>query len=320
MALRLKRTDAEIKRKLAQKQIPPPVIEYVMEEADAPQAYEMLTWLVVFLAFSGVYIGVVFLWPIMVEFSKTAALHQAQTTAAIMYDYSFGPALLLGMFAWVFICLSVPSILITAKPELQKSVFARLITDPFNGLIAKHFLKKTNTEFESSSFTPETYVRNFFSKLTSFIEWQAIFLSLATAGFIYLEFQAHTLIMPDGVKQANILPWVKTRKQTFTDVSYVELGCNYIDDEMSHLNYTIHFNSGPSVDLGASFPVSGNWIDQAETIDTILHANNTEFRRWEWIGRSALHPKCIDRYSAEFGSDGQARVNALLQTSTLLNK
>ncbi|MFC7291107.1 hypothetical protein [Hirschia litorea] len=320
MALRLKKSDTEIKHTLSRKGVPSPVINYVMEETDTPQAYEMLTWLVVFLAFSGVYIGVVFLWPFMVELSKTAALNHAQKTPAILFDYNFGPALILGMLAWVFICLSVPSILVTAKPKLQKSIFSRLLLDPFNGIVARHFLKKTNTDFKQTPLSVDGYVKNFFNKLTSFIEWQAILLSLASATFMYLEFQAHTLIMPDGVKQANILPWVRPKTQFFADASYVELGCNYIDEEMSHLNYTIHFKNGPSVDLGASFPVKGKWIDQAEAINGVLLANNTQFRRWEWPGRTALHPKCIERYSAEFGVEGNARLHSLLQTSRLHNE
>ncbi|WP_018998139.1 hypothetical protein [Hirschia maritima] len=318
MPFRLKRSQADIKQALLDRGVSAEVADYALDEVEAPQAYEFMTWLVVMLWFAGIFIGVQFIWPIMVEFSKTAAHNAAKTTDAILFDYSFGPALLLGAVAWVFICLSIPGLVLAAKPELRKSLFTGLVSDKTNGFVAKHFLKKVNTEDGSRQLSPEGFIKSFFSKVTSFMEWQAILLSLLTAGFVYLEFQAHTFVSTKAIIEENILPFFPAQTHSLSNVSHVELGCNYTDEDMSHLNYTIHFEDGAKIDLGTNFAVSGKWIDQAEKIDTILVSQNTEFKRWTWPGRTSLHPKCIDRYAAKFGANGYDRVNQLLRVDQQL--
>lgn len=317
MPFRLKRSEADIRQSLADKGIPSSVVDYVFEDQDAPQSYEMLTWLVVMLWFVGIFVGVQFLWPILVEFSKSSALANAKTTNAILFDYSFGPALMLGALAWVFICLSIPGIIIGAKPHLKKAVFTGLISDKVNGFVVRHFLKKTYNDKTVDTSKPEHFVRSFFNHITSFMEWQAILLSVFTGIFMYLEFQAHTLVSKQSVQQEHIFPFLSPDIQLLSNASFVELGCNYTDDEMSHLNYTIHFPDGTKIDLGTNFPVEGEWIDQAEAIDKILAQNKVEFRRWTWPGRSSIHPKCIDRYAAKFGANGYSRINTLLRVDQL---
>ncbi len=313
MPFRLKKSDTDIKQALSNRGISDPVIDYVMEDAEAPQAYEMLTWLVVMLWFAGIFVGAQFLRPFLVNVSKSAALAHAKTTNAILFDYSFGPALLLGAMAWVFICLSIPGLILGFKPNLKKSVFTGLVSDKVNGFVVRHFLKKTNAEKNKDLSEPKTFVSKFFDKITSFMEWQAILLSAFTGIFMYLEFQAHTIVTRQSIEQEHIFPFMSSNVQILSGAEYVELGCNYTDEDMSHLNYTIHFPDSTKVDLGATFPVDGEWIDQAEIIDKILVQSKTEFRRWTWPGRQSLHPKCIDRYAAEFGASGYDRVNTLLR-------
>ncbi len=315
MPFRLKRSEADIRQALADRDIPDAITDYLMDEPEAPQAYEMLTWFVVMFWFAGIFIGVQYLWPILVDFSKSAALFHAKTTNAILFDYSFGPALMLGALAWVFICLSILGIILAVKPNLKKSVFTGLVTDKVNGFIVRHFLKKARSDKSLDITKPENFVSSFFNHMTSFMEWQAILLSVFTAGIMYLEFQSHTIVSKQSVEKQHIIPFISPEIQLLSEAKYVELGCNYTDENMSHLNYTIHFLDGTKIDLGATFPVEGQWIDQAEIIDKILVQNDVEFRRWTWPGRTSLHPECINKYATKFEPDGNVRVNNLLRTN-----
>jgi hypothetical protein len=120
---------------------------------------------------------------------------------------------------------------------------------------------------------------------------------------------------PAGIVEHSMLAPFSSQHHDFSEVTTLTTGCNHTDDGES-LIYDVVLPSGEEFGLGADpvKAVAGNKTVAIEAIDAqIRQTGKAEHRRWQWLDRDPVHPRCLGYWARQFGSDGRQRLARLLR-------
>jgi hypothetical protein len=123
---------------------------------------------------------------------------------------------------------------------------------------------------------------------------------------------------PAGIVAHSMLAPFSSQHHDFSEVTTLTTGCNHTDDSES-LIYDVVLPSGEEFGLGATpvKAVAGSKAVAIEAIDAqIRQTGKVQHRRWQWLDRDPVHPRCLGYWAREFGSDGGGRLTRLLRLTT----
>lgn len=272
-------------------------------------------WLYIALMIGGFAVGGYLLWPWLEGQNNSNAIRKAAELGGLMYDVNFGIGLLIALFIWIMGALWLTIVIVRLSPMPIKGALSfSMLADsklPENNDKKCSEILKEHPRIETASELLNEWADTPIIKLGKFLIPVALFASAVS----YREIHTFSVYGNEGfVRSAffegeNFRPW--------TDVKTVELGCNQTDDGGS-LVYKIRFADGKSIRIEDGIPINNSrWLDNIEQIDTKIASGNAEFKRWSWMNRDPLHPKCLRGYYGEFNDADTKRFKKLLRIDTL---
>jgi len=115
---------------------------------------------------------------------------------------------------------------------------------------------------------------------------------------------------PRRIVEHSMFAPFSSQHHDFSEVTTLTTGCNHADDGES-LIYDGVLPSGKEFGLGAApvKVVAGSKAVAIEAIDAeSRQTGKAEHRRWQWLDRDPIHPRCLGYWARQFGSDGRQRL------------
>ena len=272
-------------------------------------------WMFMFYMVGGFAVGGWYLWPWLENQNNINAQQKAAEVGGLMYDVNFGIGLLIGLFVWIFTSslLSILTIRLLPMPikgALSLSMLADTKVPTNNDVIAAQIIAE-NPRIETAGEFLNTWANSSIFKHLKFL-LPAI---LLTAVVTYREIQTFSVYGVEGVTRSAFFAGEKFRP--WSEVKTVELGCNQTDDGGSFI-YEVQFEDGKSLRIAEKTPVNKtHWLDNLEKIDAEISSGAAEFKRWKWLKRDPLHPKCLRGYYGELNDEDIKRFKKLLHVDSL---
>lgn len=268
-------------------------------------------WLYLLIMVIGFAVGA-YIWAKLEKVTISNAQEFAGTVTAIWIDTNFGFSLVLALFVWIFAATLVLSLIIRLIPMPAKaSLFfgaskelGKVVADFTRQWSEENSVSKPQDTGDAINRSLDAYIRRNLLRLSPFI---GIIILLC-----WSETRSFEVITENGLYDSSMFsrnvafkPWSEAKE--------VSLGCNQTDDGGS-LIYRVEFNDGTKIRLPESSSLNGrHWLVNLEHIDKALSTQGAVFKRWSWLERDALHPKCLRGFYAEVGPDNKYRIDDLLR-------
>ncbi len=308
-------TQDEIRKILLDSGVPENVVDYVMQFEPKAWLYLLHLRFMLLIFFLG-FAGSIPLWilfnGINNDFALSAAIEQSALLYGSWFGFSFLPLFFVSFFGVGIILFFV---LLLSPIKVRALYFVAEFMNKDSRGQAKMITRRLLSNNIKPSL-PQQFIDSALQKsLNSNVRF-AIFASLISVMFLAQEFQSHTIITKNGLQRTPILPWANNQPQNWEEIETVSLGCNHTVDS-DNLKYDLKFKSGDIYYLGSMKPVAGDWLSTLEKVDQILVENNANFKRWQWLKRNPLHPKCLKAQEARYTPQEMQRLRRLLRIGTL---
>ena len=251
-------------------------------------------------------------WSFLEKKIVTNAMIAAHEVGGLFYSHLFGISMLFALFGWIFGAAIVTGWLQLLSKRIVASMFVETISEPKNRL----FLRLDNYLDYLAPFADEPleYMKKGCMRWITFLYWPTAILFGIAAMSLEIEFRAFNIYTAKNAIVTPYFPWKEEKSLDWRDAESVSLGCNYVaDGNDSHLIYEVKFQDGVTVRLSSAELVTGRFLDNLELIDNSLADAEVPFRRWKWLGRNPMHPKCLEHFRNTYSVSDFERVKALLR-------
>lgn len=267
-------------------------------------------WLFMIIMCLGFLVGGFWVWPFLENLANQNAFENATNIGGLMYDVNFGWGLLIGLFVWIFLTNALVTLFVRVMPMPIKAAFFMGLSIGNDDAGYKH---DENIKTVMNRADKPSNAKELINRLSEMNYTKSLKILLPIAFFIIFiclrETQAYTIYSAEGYYKSGFF---SKESRTWDEARSVELGCNQTDDGGS-LVYKVYFLD-KSLRLEDKNPVRGTyWLDNLEVIDSRLEAAGAEFKRWRWLKRNPLHPKCLRGFYGELGLEGKGRIDKLLR-------
>ncbi|MEL6380262.1 MAG: hypothetical protein AAFQ29_10895, partial [Pseudomonadota bacterium] len=297
---------SDLRDRLLAAKIPLYVVEHAISLGPAKWLYDCTTWLFVFIMSGGFIFGAFFVWRPLKNLVVKNALNLANEINGILYAQNFGIALLVALFAWIFVTGFLVTLVQNSSKRMQASIFIHTLLDPKN---APYLRIGENVERLQDESDPTEYMKRMVLGWGKLMLWPAAILTSISLIILERELNTFTIYTPTGYLAKPLFPWEDDKSDHWTNAQTVELGCNHTTGRgaSDDIIYEINFASGESYRISTANPVSGNWLDQIEIIDEALKDADVIFQRWDWLNRESYHPDCLAAQERQFSPDDLRR-------------
>ena len=266
---------------------------------DLINAYEITAfrwlghWLFMIIMCLGFAVGGFWLWPYLEQLNIQRAMERTTDLNGLMFDVNFGIGLLIGLFVWIFLTGALSMALVRLAPmPLKGSLFFGVSAD----LDKTGIKRQQNIDALMKGVDRPNSTAELINRLTEPNIKKAfkIFIPIAilTALITYRETYTFSVLSETGHYRSGFF---SNSSQSWNEVSSVELGCNHVTgkNRSDDLVYKIKFRQGKALGIDDAIPLQGSWLENAKKINAKLKENGTQFKRWKWLNRDPLHPKCL---------------------------
>jgi len=259
---------------------------------------------------SGFVFGGFWLWPYFEGLNKQNALTKAVELNGLMYDTNYGFSFLVGVLVWIIFSVMFTLLLVRLTPMPIKG---SLIFGTQTYSNAYKISKQVDSIMETDHRPRSTS-----AMLNKLIDYEIKSLNLLTITLpltllsiflLFHETKTFSVYTEDGYFRAGFL---SEKFKPWSELDVVELGCNQTDSGGSFV-YKVHF-SRQSVRVEDGTPIlDDDWITTMEKLDSHIEAAGVPFKRWKWLKRDPLAPKCLRGFYGELGPEGKNRLDKLLR-------
>lgn len=249
-----------------------------------------------------------------VLFSSSTVFKKAAEAEAILYNNQFAVSFIILLFGWIFCAAIVVAFLMKFTPlNIKAPAFIQAITwSGFDGPFARGRLMHSLREHPNPSSANEL-INNWGLRYITAVSKVALPILLIGMALYLLERDSWAYINEDGYSENSVNPFMSTITISWDELEAVELGCNHTGDS----NFIIYEISGSSRSARlSSFQTTNgrNKIDTLIEVDSyIRNSGNAEFKRWQWLSRDPLHPKCLHYFRNELGEENYSPLFSLLR-------
>jgi len=311
-------TDKEsaVRNRLIEEGVPENVATYAASLNPSEWVFQALSWIFILIMILS-FIRGAFLWGYFENILDKNAQSEAIASGAVLYQHNFGISGLIALFGWIFAAGIITGRIQLVTDKILSSAFVETMLDPKNRLYVglEGYLKR----LQAYEQEPREYMKQACLGWINYIIWPAVILFSLAAATLERELQTYSYYTTEGFVEKPLFPWEPDKIDSWSNASYVELGCNHVTGKNASddIIYDVSFQNGNSLRPSNALPVSGVWLDRVEEIDKVLVAKNVQFRRWNWLKRNPLHPDCLAYYRNKYSSSEYERLKLLLRVGEL---
>lgn len=278
--------------------------------------FSWLTWIYMV---SGFAIGGYCLWPFLEQTLDKNAIEHGLRISGLLYDTNFGLGLLVFLFVWIILAALLTGMTILVSPLMLKHILFWAALDDDGGKPYNKKALKVTLEHASTFTSAKELIHYWCHTYIGFTLKYIVPLTIIGVPTLYLDMTSYAIYTEEGIYRSHFLPWKRDGLIPWNTADYVELGCNQTDDGPS-IVYDITFKDGSSKRIEDGIPFTDySWLESLEIIDQKLSDGGARFRRWVWLERDPLHPKCIQGYYGYLGKDRGDRLMNLLRVGEFKN-
>ncbi len=288
----------------------PRFVAVYLRHQEAPLIpWPKLSFYIVFVV--GIIVGWLWVWPILEAQIEQNALSAAKSSGALLYYHNFGIGLLIGIFAWIFICSWISLTIAAFVPKLAAAEFYLAIASSWGTFRAAGTRARMLSCERAEDPQPEGFIRRFMLLSAKRLGLLSAALALASIMTTARELNAYSLFFIDRYEQQHTFLAHPTIR-LWADATRVEVGCNHTDDGDDPI-YEVYFKNNGSIRIESAKPVSANWVTEVEKIDSALLRAGARFEPWSWLDREPYDPRCLLAFSSLLGEDTFTRFRRLIR-------
>jgi len=295
--------------------LPKQVSDELVESYNLTLVRWLGNWLFMIVMCGGFAIGA-WIWALCESQLRKNATKVAQDIMGFAYDTNFGIGLLIGLFVWIYLSGVIVSFIVWLAPMPFKGALFLSSQSDVSENASKIPLIGSRVENKGMTATASDLINDYSKRVVRKLGLiLSPFVILVTA-ISYAELGWFTILSPTGLHTS--VPWSTNLKvHAWEDAQTVKLGCNQTDDGSS-LIYEVTWPDGKDKRLPTDTHINGkDWLTNLEIVDAEVSKGDAMFKRWEWLGRNALHPKCLRSFYTEQGQNSKTRIDTLLRTGEL---
>lgn len=268
-------------------------------------------WMFMIVMCAGFAVGGFWIFPYLERLNARRAIEKGNEINALLIHVDTGFGILVALFVWIFLTLNVCLLLIRWLPmPLKGALFFGISQEksvPTTERDVDELMKHSDRPRNASELInrwAEPGIKKF-SKILYPI-------AVITAFLSYQETKVFSLYSESGFYQSGYFSESFTK---WNQVSSIELGCNHVTgkNQSDDLVYKINFKQGASPRMEDAVALQGTWLESAAEINNILKDYSVNFKRWKWLDRNPLHPKCLSAQKESLTRDEFQQVVDLLQ-------
>ncbi len=247
-------------------------------------------------------------------FDSPTVFERAAEAEAILYNNQFAVSFIVLLFGWIFCAGIVVAFLMRCTPlKIKAPAFIKAITwGGFDGPFARGRLRHSLKDYPNPASANEL-INDWGLRYIKAVSKFALPILLIGIAIYLFERDSWAYVNEDGYSENPVNPFKSTITISWDELESVELGCNHTGDS-DFIIYEIS-GSSRSARLSSFRTTNGrNKIDALIEVDShIRSSGNVEFKRWQWLSRNPLHPKCLYYFRNELGKENYSRLVSLLR-------
>jgi len=307
--------EQELREAMAQEEVPPAVIDYVISLNPSRWFYRLGTWGFIAIIIAGFGVGAI-LWGKAESIVDANAIARAHEIGGILFRTNFGISFLILMFAWIFAVGLFVSKLTSISPRARATMFAFSFLNPKS----RHYLnwggRLRNIPTDAG---PDAYIIAAMTSADKYFWSGALILAAIAVMTLDRELQTYDVYTADAYLATPLFPWEEEKTGMWRDADHVELGCNHVTGKNASddIIYNVKTNDGATIGLANARPIEGTLLEQLEKLDAALVEAEVPFRRWRRMDRNPLHPDCMEAQQRKLSAEDYSRMIRLLRVGEI---